>query len=68
MGFSEVTKDLEMMRLAWIVQMGLIYSQFFKTEECGTSGEDGGVGRQTVPPHTIKRRTATNLKTKNNQN
>ena len=27
----------------------------------------GGVGRYTVPPRTTKRRTTTNLKTKNNQ-
>ena len=33
-----------------------------------TSGQDGGVGRHTEPPHTTKRRTITNLKTKNNQN
>ena len=33
-----------------------------------TSGQDGGVGRYTVPPHTTKRRTTTNLKTKNNEN
>ena len=33
----------------------------------GISGQDGSVGRHTVPPHTTKRRT-TNLKTKNNQN
>ena len=32
------------------------------------SGQDGGVGRHTVPPRTTKRRTTTNLKTKNNQN
>ena len=31
-----------------------------------TSGQDGGVGRHTVPPCTTKR--TTNLKTKNNQN
>ena len=31
-----------------------------------TSGQDGGVGRYTVPPCTTKRRT--NLKTKSNQN
>ena len=36
-----------------------------KTRDCG---QDGGVGRHTVPPHTAKRRTTTNLKTKNNQN
>ena len=33
-----------------------------------TSSQDGGVGRYTLPPHTIKRRTTTNLKTKNNHN
>ena len=32
-----------------------------------TSGQDGGIGRHTVPPRT-KKRTITNLKTKNNQN
>ena len=32
-----------------------------------TSGQDGGIGRNTVPPCTTKRRTTTNLKTKNNQ-
>ena len=31
------------------------------------SGQDGGVVRYTVPPHTTKRRTTNNLKTKNNQ-
>ena len=34
----------------------------------GISGQDGGVGRHTVPPCTTKRKTTTNLKTKNNQN
>ena len=33
-----------------------------------TSGQDGGVGRHTVPPHTTKRRTTTNLKTKPKHN
>ena len=33
-----------------------------------TSGQDGGIGRYTLPPCTTKRRTTTNLKTKNNQN
>ena len=33
-----------------------------------TSGQDGDVGRYTVPPRTTKRRTTTNLKTKNNKN
>ena len=31
-----------------------------------TSGQDGGTGRYSVPPRTIKR--TTNLKTENNQN
>ena len=34
----------------------------------GTSSQDEGVGRHTVPPHITKRRTITNLKIKNNQN
>ena len=33
-----------------------------------TSGQDGGVGRYTMPPCTTKRRTTSNLKTKNNNN
>ena len=33
-----------------------------------TSGQDGGIGRNALLPHTTKRRTTTNLKTKNNQN
>ena len=33
-----------------------------------TSSQNGGIGRHTVPPRTTKRRTITNLKTKNNQN
>ena len=32
-----------------------------------TSGQDGGIGRYTLPPYTIKRSTITNLKTKNYQ-
>ena len=32
-----------------------------------TSGQDGGIGRYTLPPHTTKRRTRTHLK-KNNMN
>ena len=32
-----------------------------------TFSQDGGVGRHIVPPHTTKRSTTTNLKTKNNQ-
>ena len=34
----------------------------------GTSGQDGVIGRHTLPPCTTKTRTTTNLKTKNNQN
>ena len=33
-----------------------------------TSRQGGGRDRNTSPPHTTKRRTTTNLKTKNNQN
>ena len=32
--------------------------------EQGTSGQDADISRYTVPPHTTKRRTTTNLKTK----
>ena len=31
-------------------------------------GQDGGIGRYALLPQTTKRRTTTNLKTKNNQN
>ena len=44
------------------------YTQGMKIELSFTSGQDGGVGRHTMPPHTIKRRTTINLKTKDNQN
>ena len=33
---------------------------------CLTPGQDGGIGRHTVPHHTTKK-TATNFKTKNHQ-
>ena len=33
-----------------------------------TSSQDGSIGRYTLPPGTTKRRTTTNLKTKNYQN
>ena len=33
-----------------------------------TSSQGGGVGRYTLPPCTTKRKTTTNLKTKNSQN
>ena len=32
-----------------------------------TSGQDGELGRHTVPPHTTTTRRTSNLKTKNNQ-
>ena len=34
----------------------------------GTSGQYGDISRYTLPPHTTKRRTTTNLNNKNNQN
>ena len=37
-------------------------------ETCRTSGQDGGIGRYTLPLHTMKRRTTTNLRKKINQN
>ena len=33
-----------------------------------TSGQDGGLGRYALLPHTTKGRATANLKTKNNQN
>ena len=39
-----------------------------RSEKQKNSGQDGAVGRYTLPPRTTKRRTTTNLKTKNNQN
>ena len=33
-----------------------------------TSSQDGGADRYTLPPYPTKRRTTTNLKTKNHQN
>ena len=33
-----------------------------------TSGQNGGIGRYTLPPCTTKRRTTTNFRIKNNQN
>ena len=32
----------------------------------GNFGQDGGIGKQTLPPSTTKRMTTTNLKTKKN--
>ena len=40
----------------------------FKYLKISISGQDRGVGRYTSLPCTTKRRTITNLKTKNNQN
>ena len=37
---------------------------YTRTYKSWTSGQDGGVGRYTLPSCTIKRRTMTNLKTK----
>ena len=38
-----------------------------KKRENWTAGQDGGIGRYTLPHHTTKRRITTNLKTKYNQ-
>ena len=38
-----------------------------KKTKLWTSGQDGVVGRYTLPHHATRRRTTTNLKTKNNQ-
>ena len=44
----------------------LIFS--YQRYQFRTSGQDGGIGRYALLPHTTKRRTATNLKANNNQN
>ena len=44
--------------------MRLIYLKKKKRISC----QDGGIGRYTLPPCKTKRKTTTNLKTKNNQN
>ena len=51
----------------WNQQAGLGVRIKTKTKK-RTSGQYGGIGRYTLPPHTTKSRTTTNLKTKNNQN
>ena len=38
------------------------------SHESKIQSQDGGIGTYTLPPRTTKRRTITNLKTKNNQN
>ena len=38
----------------------------FKNGQGGNFWQDGGVGIYTLPPHTTKRRSTTNLKPKNN--
>ena len=53
--------------LSMMLAVDLSYMAFFKLRYQGTSSQDGGIGRHTVSPHTIKR-TPPNLKTKNNQN
>ena len=40
---------------------------FIKKQRQLTSSQDGRLGRYSMPPQTTKRRTTTNLKTKNNQ-
>ena len=44
--------------------MNINVQAFLKKLILGTSGQDGGIGRHTVPPCTTKRRTTTSLKTK----
>ena len=46
--------------------MRLIYLK--KKKKKRISCQDGGIGRYTLPPCKTKRKTTTNLKTKNNQN
>ena len=53
----------------WLLnfELPLFTPQLFKWLSAASS-QDGGIGTYTLPPHTTKRRTTTNLKTKNNQN
>ena len=48
--------------------MSNIIENLKKKKKKKDSGQDGGIGRYTLPPHTTKTRTTTNLKTKNNLN
>ena len=50
----------------WLTHGHKDFLPCFKIHLFQTYGQDGGVGRYTVPPLTTKRAT-TNLKTKNNQ-
>ena len=43
---------------------GTLLSSQKKFQKDGTSGQDGGVGRYALHPHTAKRRTTNNLKKK----
>ena len=58
-------KTLVIRKLTELVEFGPKLDEKNKNR---TSSQDGGVGRYTLPPHKTKRRTTTNLKTKNNQN
>ena len=51
-----------------LIHMKSVTNVCLMLEKIGTSSQDGHVGRYTVPPCTTKRRTTTNLKTKNNWN
>ena len=46
----------------------VFYNNNNNNKRIGTCSQDGGIGKYTLPPCTTKRRTTTNLKTKNNQN
>ena len=71
--FSQGTSILKIIKI--ICSFTSLYFLFVKTYYCKilllkilikifqqTSGQDGGIGRNTVPPRTTKRRTTTNLK------
>ena len=45
----------------------ITWNYHFKNMNLESSGQDGGVGRNALPPSTTKRRVTTNLKTINNQ-
>ena len=51
-----------------VTETPLLRNRFQFLNTIQTSGQDEGIGRYALSPHTTKRRTTTNLKTKTNQN
>ena len=77
--FVVVLSHMAFIVLSYISSTLNLLRGFFKIIKCcyffffvkcflWTSGQDGVIGRYTLPPRTTKRRTTTNLKPRNNQN